>query len=187
MWRNELYGNQEVAYAHWMNIDHKQELNASFVLQPKCGWYRPQLEMDYYQQFFDAKRYGFMTNLRRPAFYIDLNNKFVINKTCWLALRGKYSAAHDNSSQEIDGFWYVSAHAYKSFFNGALAFNLTVNDIFNTNMEKWRMRTQSVEISKDCNNYSDTRGIRLQVTYNFNAKRSKYKGTGAGNDEKNRL
>ena len=187
MWRNELYGNQEVAYAHWMNIDHKQELNASLVLQPKFGWYRPQLEMDYYQQFFDAKRYGFMTNLRRPAFYIDLNNKFVINKTCWLALRGKYSAAHDNSSQETDGFWYVSAHAYKSFFNGALAFNLTVNDIFNTNMEKWRMRTQSVEISKDCNNYSDTRGIRLQVTYNFNTTRSKYKGTGAGNAEKNRL
>ena len=41
------------------------------------------------------------------------------------------------------------------------------------------------ESTKDCYNY--TRSISLQVTYNFNAKRSKYKGTGAGNDEKNRL
>ncbi len=89
-------------------------------------------------------------------------------------------------SQEIDGFWTVSAQAYKSFFNGTLAFNLTINDIFNTNFEKWRMRTHSVEISKDCNNRM-TRGISLQVIYNFNTTNSKYKGTGAGKDEKNRL
>ena len=38
---------------------------------------------------------------------------------------------------------------------------------------------------KDCYNY--TRSISLQVTYNFNAKRSKDKGTGAGNEEKSRL
>ena len=39
--------------------------------------------------------------------------------------------------------------------------------------------------TKDC--YYYTRNISLQVTYNFNAKRSKYKGTGAGNEEKSRL
>ena len=187
LWKNDIYNEQEVAYAHWINIDHKQEVSASLVLQPKFSCYQPQLEMDYYQQFFDAKRYGYVSNLRRPAFYFDLNNKFVINKSCWLALRGKYSCAHDNMSQEVDAYWYVSAHAYKSFFKGALAFNLTINDIFNTNMEKWRMRTHSVEISKDCNNHSSTRGILLQVTYKFNTTRSKYKGTGAGNEEKNRL
>ncbi|SDO34165.1 CarboxypepD_reg-like domain-containing protein [Prevotella communis] len=187
LWKNDIYNEQEVAYAHWINIDHKQEVSASLVLQPKFEWYQPQMEMDYYQQFFDAKRYGYVSNLRRPAFHLDLNNKFVINKSCWLALRGNYSCAHDNMSQEVDAFWYVSAHAYKSFFNGALAFNLTINDIFNTNMERWKMRTHSVEISKDCNNHSMTRGIRLQVTYDFNTTRSKYKGTGAGNAEKNRL
>ncbi len=187
LWKNDIYNEQEVAYAHWINIDHKQEVSASLVLQPKFGWYQPQLEMDYYQQFFDAKRYGYVSNLRRPAFYFDLNNKFVINKSCWLALRGKYSRAHDNMSQEVDAFWYINAQAYKSFFGGALAFNLTINDIFNTGMERWKMRTHSVEISKDCNNHSMTRGIRLQVTYNFNTTRSKYKGTGAGNAEKNRL
>lgn len=33
----------------------------------------------------------------------------------------------------------------------------------------------------------NSRSFALTVTYNFNAKRSKYKGTGAGNEEKNRL
>ena len=187
LWKNDLYGNQEIAYAHWINIDHKQEVVSSLVLQPKFGWYQPQLETGYVHQFFDAKKYGFVTNLRRPAFYFVLNNKFVVNKTCWLGVRGRYVTSHDNTTQEIDGFWYVSAQAYKSFLNGALAFNLSINDIFNTSMERWKMRTHDVEISKDCNNYSMTHGIRLQVTYNFNTTRSKYKGTGAGNAEKNRL
>ena len=187
LWKNELYGTHEIAYATFINIDHKQEVVASLVLQPKFGWYRPNLELGYVHQFFDAKKYGFITNLRRPAIMVVLNNKFVINKSCWLGLRGRYVSSHDNVSQEVDDLCTVSAQAYKSFFNGALAFNLTINDIFNTNFEKWRMRTHSVEISKDCNNHSDTRGISLQVTYNFNTTKSKYKGTGAGNAEKNRL
>ena len=187
LWKNDLYGEQDVAYAHWINIDHKQEVVASLVLQPRLGWYRPQLELGYVHQFFDAKKYDYITNLRRPAIYVTLDNKFVINKSCWFGVRGRYLSSHDNMSQEIDGFWTIRAQAYKSFFNGALAFNLTINDIFNTNIEKWRMRTNSVEISKNCKNHSDTRGIILQVTYSFNTTRSKYKGTGAGNDEKNRL
>ena len=187
LWKNDLYGTQEIAYATFINIDHKQEVVASLVMQPKFGWYRPELELGYIHQFFDAKKYGYVTNLRRPAITVTLNNRFVIDKSCWIGLRGRYVSSHDNVSQEIDGFWTVSAQAYKSFFNGALAFNLTINDIFNKNFEKWKMRTHSVEISKDCNNHSMTRGVSLQVTYNFNTTRSKYKGTGAGNEEKSRL
>lgn len=36
-------------------------------------------------------------------------------------------------------------------------------------------------------NYNDSRQVRLRVSYRFNASRSKYKGTGAGEDEKARL
>ena len=35
--------------------------------------------------------------------------------------------------------------------------------------------------------YVYTQYIGILLTYNFNATRSKYKGTGAGNEEKNRL
>ncbi len=187
LWKNDLYGTQEIAYATFINIDHKQEVVSSLVFQPKFGWYQPQLELGYVHQFFDARKYGYVTDLHRPAITVNLNNKFVIGKSCWLGLRGRYVSSHDNVSQEIDAYWTVNAQAYKSFLNDALAFILTFNDIFNTNMERWKMRTHNVEISKDCNNHSMTRGISLQVTYNFNTTKSKYKGTGAGNAEKNRL
>jgi len=35
--------------------------------------------------------------------------------------------------------------------------------------------------------YSYTQCVGLTLSYNFNASRSKYKGTGAGNAEKSRL
>ena len=73
----------------------------------------------------------------------------------------------------------------KSFAKDTWVVYLMASDIFKTWRERWTMYGQGAESSKDCYNY--TRIISLQVTYNFNAKRSKYKGTGAGNDEKNRL
>ena len=36
-------------------------------------------------------------------------------------------------------------------------------------------------------NYSDSRNFQVSITYRFNYTRSKYKGNGAGEDEKERL
>ena len=35
--------------------------------------------------------------------------------------------------------------------------------------------------------YQSPRNVQLSVSYNFNTTRNKYKGTGAGNEEKGRL
>lgn len=40
-------------------------------------------------------------------------------------------------------------------------------------------------MTKDCYNYA--RCVGMTFSYNFNAAKSKYKGTGAGNAEKRRL
>lgn len=185
LWRNDIYGTDEVILAHWVNIDHKQELSVSVVMQPKFGLYQPQLTLAYWQQFFDARNYGFVTSLRRPEFAVNLMNKFVVNKTLWIALQGIIDSAHDSGSQEYKPFGVLNIRAYKSFYKGQLAFNLYINDLFNSQRERWMMRTNNVEINKNCDNY--TRGVQLQMTYRFNVTRSKYKGTGAGNDEKARL
>lgn len=185
LWKNDIYRTGDAALAHWINIDHKQELSASVIMQPKFGWYQPQLTVAYWQQFFDARNYGFITSLRRPELAANLMNKFVVNKTFWVALQGIIDSAHDSGSQEYKSFGTINIRVYKSFCNERLAFNLYINDLFNGQRERWMMRTHNVEINKDCDNY--TRGIQLQMTYRFNVTRSKYKGTGAGNAEKSRL
>ena len=95
------------------------------------------------------------------------------------------------ATPNADGFlmmksnYSVNLQLDKSFANRTWIIYLSANDILKTAKERWTMYGLGSGTTKDCYNY--TRNVSLQVTYNFNAKRSKYKGTGAGNEEKSRL
>lgn len=73
----------------------------------------------------------------------------------------------------------------KSFFADRLVLNLAATDLLKTRHERWTAYGIGVKSSKDA--YNAYRSISLTVTYNFNAIRSHYKGTGAGNEERKRL
>ena len=91
----------------------------------------------------------------------------------------------DDEFLHVRRYWTVGVRINKSFFNKALRLNLYANDIFKTSQERWTMYGTGANLNKDCYNYDRT--IGLTITYNFNSTKSKYKGTGAGNDEKSRL
>lgn len=185
VWMYDIYKQQEASYSYWRNIEHEQSLGISLVMQPKFGFYQPQLMLAYSQQFLDAQKYGFTSSLRKPEFVASLMNKFVINRTFWVSLQGAVDSRHDSGSQEHRSFTSVNMRVFKSFLKGMLTCNLYVNDIFNGQRERWMIRTSNVEGYKNSTSYS--RGVELQVSYFFNYKRSKYKGSGAGKDEQNRL
>ena len=97
----------------------------------------------------------------------------------------RFCSDTDSEFMRIKHYWTVGARINKSFFNKALLVNLYADDIFKTNRERWTIYGIGTNTTKDCYNFDRTIGVT--VTYNFNATRSKYKGTGAGNDEKSRL
>lgn len=185
IWMYDIYKQQAASYSYWRNIDHKQNLGVSLVMQPKFGFYQPQLILAYDQQFFDARRYDYLSALRKPQFLASLMNRFVINKTLWFSLQGAAVSAYDSGSQEHKSYTSVNMRAFKSFLNGTLTCNLYVNDIFNGQRDCWSIRTLRVEGNKNSTSY--TRGVELQLNYFFNSKRSRYKGQGAGKDEQKRL
>lgn len=185
IWMYDIYKQQAASYSYWRNIDHKQNLGVSLVMQPKFGFYQPQLILAYDQQFFDARRYDYLSALRKPQFLASLMNRFVINKTLWFSLQGAAVSAYDSGSQEHKSYTSVNMRAFKSFLNGTLTCNLYVNDIFNGQRDRWSIRTLRVEGNKNSTSY--TRGVELQLNYFFNSKRSRYKGQGAGKDEQKRL
>ena len=79
----------------------------------------------------------------------------------------------------------VNARLQKSFLNERLSCTLYANDIFRTS--KTKMTTYYAIGLTDQDVYTYTQCVGLTLSYNFNVSRSKYKGSGAGNDEKNRL
>ena len=184
-WTKYIYPGKEFAYSTSLNFDHKQLLYASVNVSPKLGIFRPRWGFYYKQQFFDTRKYGASKALSRPLLLCLLDNNFALSETMNAAI--SLNAATPNA----DGFlmmksnYSVDLRFDKSFANRTWIIYLSANDIFKTTKERWTMYGQGSGTMKDCYNY--TRSISLQVTYNFNAKRSKYKGTGAGNEEKSRM
>ena len=185
VWTKYVYPGKEFAYTTVLNFDRNQLLYASVNVSPKFGIFRPKWKFNYSQQFFDTEKYGSSKALSKPLLSCSLNNNFALSETMNAAI--SLNAATPNA----DGFlmrksnYSVDLRFDKSFANRTWIIYLSANDIFKTTKERWTMYGQGSGTMKDCYNY--TRSISLQVTYNFNAKRSKYKGTGAGNEEKSRL
>lgn len=70
----------------------------------------------------------------------------------------------------------------KSLLANKLVLCLAATDQLKTHHESWTAYGIGAKSSKDA--YIS---ILLTATYNFNANRSHYKGTGAGNEERKRL
>ena len=184
-WTKYIYPGKEFAYNTSLNFDHKQLLYASVHVSPKFGIFRPTWGFNYNQQFFDTKKYGSTKALNKPLLSCSLNNNFALSETMNAAISLNASTTHADGFLMMKSGYSVNLQFDKSFANRTWIIYLSANDIFKTTKERWTMYGLGAGTTKDCYNY--TRNISLQVTYNFNAKRSKYKGTGAGNEEKSRL
>ena len=185
VWLKRVMDDEEITYTTNMNFDHQQTLYSAIYLAPVLGKYRPTLELTYDQQIFDTQGYGSGQKLNKPCFGFGMNHRYLFSQS----LMGVLSI--NGATRSYSGFrmWRermnVSLMLRKSFANERWVVTLSANDIFKTERERWTMYGVNTEASKDCYNY--TRNIALRLTYNFNNTRTKYKGTGAGNDEKKRM
>ena len=176
---------KEIAIFQPVNFDHQDRVYATLVASPKFGFWQPNLTLHYYQQMFDAESYGAPKKLDKPEFSFDLKNWFVINPTMKALVHANYSGSNHWAFMYRGSNFTVNARLQKSFFNERLSCTLYANDIFRTS--KTKMTTYYAIGLTDQDVYTYTQCVGLTLSYNFNVSRSKYKGSGAGNDEKNRL
>ena len=89
-------------------------------------------------------------------------------------------------TNRFGGSWFtMDASVGKSFLNKSLILKLSATDIFNTANNDWTMYTYGIFVNKQ-QSY-DRRGVSLNVIYNFQPRKSKYKGSAASEAEMKRL
>jgi len=177
---------QEIAIFRMMNFDHQDRVYATLVASPKLGFWQPSATLHYYQQMFDAEAYGGAPKkLNKPEFSFDLKSWFVINPTTKALLQASYTGSNHWAFMYRNSNFIMNARIQKSFLEGRLNATLFANDIFRTNRTK--LTTYYAIGSTTQDDYGYTQQVGLTLSYNFNATNSKYKGTGAGNEEKSRL
>ena len=167
------------------NFDKFESYLVSLTASPKFGFYSPTLTLSYWQQNFDTQSYGINEKMDKPQFMVNLRNWFTIDKTTKAMLYLHYSTSYDYGFTHYAHEFNVNGRIQKTFFGESLTAAVFANDIFRNLRERWTGYYPVSTMSKDA--YVYTQHIGVSLSYNFNATRSKYKGTGAGNEEKNRL
>ena len=175
----------EIGIFQPVNFDHQDRVYATLVASPKFGFWQPTATLHYYQQIFDAEAYGAPKKLNKPEFSFDLKSWFIIDPTAKALVQVSYTGSNHWGFMYRGSNFAVNARLQKSFLKGNLSATLYANDIFRTSRTKVTTYYAIGKTVQDVYTYSQCVGLTL--SYNFNAASSKYKGTGAGNDEKNRL
>ena len=163
------------------NFDHQDRVYATLTASPKIGIWQPITTLHYYQQIFDAEKYGAPEKLNKPEFSARMQNWFTLGTTAKALLDINYTGSNHW------GLMYrgTSVRLQKAFLQGRLTASLYADDIFRSarsNMTTYYgIGTTAQKV------YTYTQAVGLTLSYNFNASNSKYKGTGAGNAEKSRL
>lgn len=167
------------------NIDYLQVMDLSLVATPVFGFWHPMWELDFEQQFVNGEKYGYHGNLRKPQFSVRLNNWFSLNHDWSANVDYFISSSHSSGFSEVGSVSALNLSVKKMFLKKSLSIQLEANDLFHGLNDNQKSFATCMSMFKKCK--MNSRSFALTVTYNFNATKSKYKGTGAGNAEKSRL
>ena len=167
------------------NKGDMDNLNATLSFSPTIGVWSPKLTLMYLQQWYMVDMPGgIRKNFDNPVGYFTWNNNFDL--PCGFMLDADFSLMtsgdQDNGMQKTLGA--VDLSLRKSFFSERLSLQLSARDLFNTNDYSGTVYSGNRTLTLD---QQTRRRFTLTLRYKFNAAKSKYKGTGAGQDQRSRM
>ncbi len=170
-------------YADWLTITLGAQ--KSVKLSGSATW-TPQYNISLMKPWFKSEFIGEMRSYNHPMLALQLGNIFILPHD-WL-LQADFNMHTHGYQQNV---WInctnpmLSLSVSKDFFKRRLNIKLSGNDLFNGGINRITLYSNRMMFRKMEDN--DSRCVTLSLRYRFNVTPSKYKGTGAGNAEKNRL
>ena len=184
--------DSKVNLATCKNYDHADWLTATLGAQKNvklCDGitWTPQYNVSLMKPWLKSPFLGEEKNFNHPMLTLQLGNIVTLPHD-WLLQADFNMHTHGNTGSNI---WVdctnamLSLSVSKDFFKGRLNVKLSGNDLFNGGINHVMLYCNRMMFRKMEDN--DSRCIQFSLRYRFNVTPSKYKGTGAGNAEKNRL
>lgn len=166
---------------HPVNID-VSALSLYLVWNQPVRRWTPNVTVGIYRQWLklDNTRYD------KPIFSYFFDNTFSLPHGWMITAYISGSSQGDMHTNRFGASWFtMDASVGKTFLNKSLTVKLAATDIFNTANNDWTMNTCGVFVNK--RQSYDRRGLSLNIIYNFQPRKSGYKGTSASETEMKRL
>ncbi len=163
-----------------ISTENLKNVNSSFFAvsyTPTIGFWRPNFEIGGQWQSLDlndGQEYD------KPMFRTRWNNTFSLPKNWMVNLDARWQSEGNSGIYLIESLWKVNIGVTKQFFDRKMTVSLTFNDIFKSEKSKWHISNNLLTFDYD--KYNDTRYAQITVRYNFNATRSKYRGSSASDE-----
>ena len=182
----ELIDNSNVTLVTYKNINSMKWIVPFVSLAPTFGIWHPQLSVGFRKQWFTMETTAGDISLNKPMLIAQANNTFKFSKTLTGELNFRYQGPGHYQNIYLDYHQTVlNVSLVKTFFHDRLSIKLAGEDLLDRSRDGNRVYNQQVQLYQG--NYYDRRRFVVTLRYKFNTTRSKYKGEGAGNDEKNRF
>lgn len=166
---------------HPVNID-VSALSLYLVWNQPVRRWTPNVTVGMYRQWLklDYNRHD------KPIFSYFFDNTFSLPHGWIITANISGSSQGDMHTNRFGTSWFtMDASVGKTFLNKSLTVKLAATDIFNTADNDWTMNTYGVLVDK--RQSYDRRGLSLNIIYNFQPRKSGYKGTSAAEAEMKRL
>lgn len=167
----------------YLNYDHISEYSAVLSFSPRILRWSPRLRLNLIGQNFDIPVMGKEKSMNNPSLFINFYNSVSLGKGFTATGDVIYHTSGDMDVVTLKPSWQINLGVTKTW--NKWYFQLSATDLFKTARNS--MITYGSQMKLNKWNYSDSQAIRLTIRYSFNSTMSKYKGRGAGQDEKSRL
>jgi len=200
------YDDNGTVLISWVNFNKPVNRFMLYVnASPTYGIWQPSYTVGYQKQWLNFELVDPRTttgtrrvNYNKPMYIFIANNNFRIpmrnSSPLNIELNSEFlSSAHFGNAELTNYFWNLTLAVQKSFLkNDALSVRLSCGDIFHTayhnvNIDLGNYMLHQSHILGQERSIYDFQRISLSVHYRFNAVKSKYRGTGAGKDAKERM
>ena len=185
-WAEQIPGNEAITMISRKNVKSLKSMTAYISAAPKIGIWAPQINLGMQKPWFSLHTDVASYRLNRPIFMGNFNNAFSL--PCGITLNVDYRYQSKGNTMNV----YLAKEQHvldvsisKSFLKDALTLEIKGNDLLYKCWDADLLYNQKMELLQVSKR--GTRDLQLPLRYKFNTTRSKYKGTGAGNAELNRL
>ncbi|MCW4075402.1 TonB-dependent receptor domain-containing protein [Segatella copri] len=185
-WAEQIPGNEAITMISRKNVKSLKNMTAYISAAPKIGIWAPQINLGMQKPWFTLHTDVASYRLNRPIFMGNFNN--ALSLPCGITLNVDYRYQSKGNTMNV----YLAKEQHvldvsisKSFLKDALTLEIKGNDLLYKCWDADLLYNQKMELLQVSKR--GTRDLQLTLRYKFNTTRSKYKGTGAGNAELNRL
>ena len=181
----EMYkDNTTIGLMRMINGKSYNNVTSTLNLQPTFGIWHPMLSAMVEKQWFELEtRDGCYLN--KPVAMFRFNNTFDTKWAIFSVMMTYITKGYEENHYIYKPMFNTDLSIYKGFMKDCLTLQLYVNDVFGTNDS--HIIGKYGKLKETIFDEFSTSKISLTVRYKFNTTRSKYKGTGAGDSQKNRM